>query len=125
MPAAFQGSKRVRGGLKRTEYQVKARYQVRANACYAGERTYHCILFIFSPICEYIHLAYVRVHVIYRANQAEYIIHIRAVVPQEYVNTYSTCRRTTLKPLRAVVFQKSPGGYPCRYQVYAGGKVTQ
>jgi len=31
-PTAFQGSKCVRGGLKRREYQVSARYQVRANA---------------------------------------------------------------------------------------------
>ena len=32
MPTAFQGSKCVRGGLKRSEYQVRARYQIRANA---------------------------------------------------------------------------------------------
>jgi len=34
VPTAFQGSKCVRGELKRREYQVKARYQVRATACY-------------------------------------------------------------------------------------------
>jgi len=32
VPTAFQGSKCVRGGLQRTRYQVKARYQVRENA---------------------------------------------------------------------------------------------
>jgi len=32
VPTAFQGSKCVRGGLERWEYQVKARCQVRANA---------------------------------------------------------------------------------------------
>ena len=34
VPTAFQGSKCVRGGLKQREYQVKALYQVRANACH-------------------------------------------------------------------------------------------
>jgi len=37
VPTAFQGSKCVCGGgssTRRREYQVKARYQVRANACY-------------------------------------------------------------------------------------------
>jgi len=32
MPTAFQGSTCVRGELKRRNYQVKARYQVKANA---------------------------------------------------------------------------------------------
>jgi len=32
VPIAFQGSKCVRGELKRRMYQVQARYQVRANA---------------------------------------------------------------------------------------------
>jgi len=41
----------------------------------------------------YVHLEYVRIHVIYRVNQAEYVFHIRVVAPQEYVNIYSTCRR--------------------------------
>ena len=42
--------------------------------------------------CEYIHLEYVRIHIIYRVNQAEYVIHTIAVAPQEYVNIYSTRR---------------------------------
>jgi len=50
------------------------------------------ILFIFSLFCEYINLDYVRVPVVYRANQAEYGIHILVVAPQEYVNVYSTRR---------------------------------
>jgi len=32
VPAAFQGSECVRGELKRRKYQIKARYQVRADA---------------------------------------------------------------------------------------------
>jgi len=42
--------------------------------------------------CEYIHFDYVRIHVIYRVNQAEYVIHFLVVAPQEYVNIYSTRR---------------------------------
>jgi len=34
-PTAFQGSKCVRGELKRKKYQVRARYQVRANTLLA------------------------------------------------------------------------------------------
>ena len=51
-------------------------------------------LFIFSLLCEYIHLEYVLIHGIYRVHQAEYGIHILVVVPQEYVNIYSTRRVT-------------------------------
>ena len=43
---------------------------------YAERRRKYEILFIFSLLCEYINFAYVRVPVIYRANQAEYGIHI-------------------------------------------------
>jgi len=52
------------------------------------------ILFIFCLFCEYIPLEYVRVPVISRVNQAEYVVHIREVAPQEYVNIYSTRRDT-------------------------------
>jgi len=38
---------------------------------YAEQGRQHGILFIFSLVCEYIHLEYVRIHVIYRVNQAE------------------------------------------------------
>ena len=34
-------------------------------------------------------IAHVRIHVLYRVYQAEHVIHIRVVAPQEYVNTYS------------------------------------
>ena len=47
--------------------------------------------------CEYINLEFVRVPVIYRFNQAEYIIHIRVAASQEYVNTYSTRRLMLLE----------------------------
>jgi len=42
--------------------------------------------------CEYIHLEYIRIHAIYRVNQAEYVIHILVVAPQEYVSINSTHR---------------------------------
>ena len=59
---------------------------------YAERGKEYGILFIFRLCCEYMHLAYVRIHAIYRVDQAEYIIHIRVVAPQEYVNIYSTSR---------------------------------
>ena len=58
-----------------------------------AERGQECgILFMCSLFCEYIHLEYGRMHVIYRVNQAEHVIHILVVAPQEYVEIYSTCR---------------------------------
>jgi len=59
---------------------------------YAERGREYCILFIVSLFCDYSHLEYVRIHVIYRVNQAEYVITILVVAPQEYVNIYSTCR---------------------------------
>ena len=53
-----------------------------------------------SLFCEYIHLEYVRIHVIYRVYQAEHGIHILVVTPQEYVNIYSTRRQQILEPVR-------------------------
>ena len=50
------------------------------------------ILFKFGLFCEYINLAYLRIHVIYRVDQAEYVIRILVAAPQEYVNNYSTRR---------------------------------
>jgi len=41
------------------------------------------------------HLVYVRIHAIYRVDQAEYVIHMLVVAPQEYVNIYSTGRALT------------------------------
>jgi len=60
---------------------------------YAERGNEYGILFIFSLFCEYIHLEYVRILVIYRVNQAEYVLHILAVASQEYVNIYSTHRQ--------------------------------
>jgi len=52
--------------------------------------SYICRLF-----CEHIQLEYVRIHAIYRVDQAEYGIHRRVVAPLEYVNLYSTRSRHT------------------------------
>ena len=57
---------------------------------YAERGKEYGILFIFSLSYEYIHLEYIRIHVIYRVIQAEYAIHILVVAPPEYVNVYST-----------------------------------
>ena len=57
---------------------------------YADRGIEYGILFMFSPLCEYTHLEYVRIHVICRVNQAGYGLHILLVAPQEYVNIYST-----------------------------------
>jgi len=46
VPTAFQGSKRVRGELKRRKYQVKARYQIRANTLLLG--FYKIYVFYFN-----------------------------------------------------------------------------
>ena len=59
---------------------------------YAERGKEYGILFIASLFCEYVQLAYIRIHAIYRVNQAEYVIHILVAVPQEYVNTYLTRR---------------------------------
>jgi len=56
-----------------------------------GENNIRCILFILSLFYEHSNLEYVHIHVIYRVNQAEYVIRILVAAPQEYVNTYSTC----------------------------------
>ena len=70
---------------------------------YAERGKDYGILFIFSLSCEYIQFEHVRIHVIYRGNQAEYGIHILVVAPQEYVNTYSTRRPVTLCAFRTQV----------------------
>jgi len=62
---------------------------------YAERGKSYGILFIFSLFCEYGNFEYVHIHVIYRVNQAEYVIYFLLFAPQEYVNTYSTRRLTT------------------------------
>jgi len=59
---------------------------------YAERRRKYDFLSIFSLVCEYSNLEYVWVPVIYRVNQAEYVIRILAAASQEYVNTHSTRR---------------------------------
>jgi len=68
-----------------------------------GERgNEYDILFICSLFCECIDLGYVRIHVIYRVQQAEYVFRTHVAAPQEYVNTYSTCRLPTLGQRKTV-----------------------
>ena len=59
---------------------------------YAEQGKEYGIISIVSLFCEYIHLEYERIHVIYRVNQAENVFHIIVVAAQEYVNIYSTRR---------------------------------
>jgi len=47
---------------------------------YAERRRKHDIIFKFSLFCEYIHLEYERVPVIYSVTQAEYLTHIVVAV---------------------------------------------
>jgi len=54
--------------------------------------TEYGFLFLLRLFCEYIYLEYVHIHVIYRVDQAEYVIHVRVAAPQEYVNIYATRR---------------------------------
>ena len=57
----------------------------RSIACVSVRGKYG-ILCIFSPVCEYVNLEYVRVPVIYRVKQADYVIHILVAASQECVN---------------------------------------
>jgi len=59
---------------------------------YAERGTDNGILLKCSLFCEYSNLECVHIHGIYRVDQAEYVIRIRAAASQEYVNTYSTRR---------------------------------
>ena len=85
---------------------------------YAERGNAYGILFIFSVLCEYARLEYVRIHVVYRVNQAEYGIHILEVAPPEYVNIYSTRRVSktisihATRPLRTSdsLRRRSPAG---------------
>jgi len=66
---------------------------------------------MFRLFCEYIHLEYVRIHVIYRVNQAECGIHILVVAPQEYVNICLTCRLRTLRGQSRIRYSLPPPGF--------------
>jgi len=65
---------------------------------------------MFSLFCEYIHLEYVRIHGIYRVDQAEYVIHILVVAPHEYMNIYSTRRTRTCGLTRPQIGLRAPEG---------------
>jgi len=62
---------------------------------YVKQRNRYGILFILSLFREYTHLEYVHVHVVYRVNPAEYVMHMLVVAQPEYVNIYSTRRLLT------------------------------
>jgi len=57
---------------------------------YAERGREYGILFIVRLFGENSNLEYVHIYAIYRVNQAEYVIHICRVAPQEYMNIYST-----------------------------------
>ena len=80
------------------EKQVTHTNGVNLHVEYAERRRKYGILFIVSLFCEYVNLEYVRVPVIYRVKQAEYVIHIRVAASQEYVNTYSTRSAAAVTP---------------------------
>jgi len=71
------------------------------------------ILFIFGLFHEYSNLEYVHIHGIYKVNQAENVVHILVVAPQEYVNIYSTRRLTTHSSLRLVSDYHAAPIVPC------------
>jgi len=70
---------------------------------YAERSRKYGIPFICSLLCEYTNLEYVRVLVIYRVNQAEYVIHMHVAASQEYVNTHLTRRTPAAWPLFTLV----------------------
>jgi len=83
---------------------------------YAERGNKYGILFIFSLFCEYRTLEYVRIHVIYRVDQAECGIYILVAASHEYVNTYST---------RRVVKIQGRGGHNTEgVVIIQGGVVT-
>jgi len=62
---------------------------------YAGGGIQYGILFIFSLFYEYGNPKYDHIHGICRVSQAEYAIRILVAAPQEYVNTFATCRTSS------------------------------
>jgi len=59
---------------------------------YAERPPKYGTLFIHSLFYEYINLEYVRMHAMFRVNQAGYGIHIVVAAPRENANTYLTRR---------------------------------
>ena len=56
------------------------------HAEYSGGGVQYGVLFIFSPFYEYSSLEYEHIHIIYKVNQAEYVIRISVAASQKYVN---------------------------------------
>jgi len=84
------------------------------------------ILFRFGLFCEYSNLEYVRIHAIYRVNQAGYAIHIPADAPPEYVNMYYPRRvRRHCAPLCSTpVVAKTAAFAPLSYVSAASSSQT-
>ena len=90
--AALAASAEARGATHRA--RPRSPKETDGNVCeYAERGRQYGIRCILSLFCEYIHLEYVRIYIYYRVSQAEYVIHILVVAPQEYVKIYSTRRR--------------------------------
>ena len=63
----------------------------------------------FACFVNTFYLKYVHVHVIHRVNQADYLIHILVVAPQQYVKIYSTRgSRTSCSPSRITRNSSAP-----------------
>jgi len=74
---------------------------------YAERGKEYSILFTFSLFCEYSHLEYVHIHVVYKVNQAKYVMHTLLFAPQEYVNIYATSRFLILRSTKRIVKTRS------------------
>jgi len=95
---------------------VFAWYAYLLNTWNEGGKEYG-ILFICSLFREYVHLEYIRIHVIYRVNQAEYGIYILVFEPHKYVKIFCTraweVARTVVAPPSSVV--------KCLWEVFVWG----
>ena len=74
---------------------------------YAERRQKDRILLMLILFYEYINLEYVRIYVINRITEAEYVIHMFMAASQEYVKTYSIRRQPTA---RALTFPRDATG---------------
>jgi len=76
---------------------------------YAERGKEYGILFIFRLFCEYIQPESVRMHVIYRINQVEYVIPFLVATSHEHANAYSTrSKGFALTWYRALTWYSSP-----------------
>jgi len=92
---------------------------------YAERGKEYDILLMFSLFCEYINLEYVRVPVIYKVNQVEYVIHIRVAASQAYVNTYSARRPFTQLHLSSLQVGDALGDAARTVPAFLGGMRAQ